>query len=192
MRRSSSTVYAGLFVLALGLYASRLTSPGSEKAPVETPLQTMKAPQGSSFPLQALYRRLQEGDVFRQRIDGFRIARTDHRIVLSFEGDELYSGDSVSVTEAWMPVIESVMRELIPELSPAFEVRVEGFKEESDESQGKSVFTQLGDYRLATDRASWFVDYLERTYPESKRLGIRLGAGIAATAKRIEISIELK
>jgi hypothetical protein len=69
---------------------------------------------------------------------------------------------------------------------------VEGFKEESDESQGKSVFTQLGDYRLATDRASWFVDYLERTYPDSKRLGIRLGAGIAATAKRIEISIELK
>ena len=186
------SVYQGLAVVALGLFASRVEAPlsGASAAPSPTPVPTQEAM--SPHALQILHKRLQESEWFRTKVDGVRLSRTPHRVIISIENDELYEGQSASISQVWLPLIDGLAGTLLPELGPSLQVRIEGFKEDRDETQGVSVFTQMGDYRLATERASWFVDYLERNFPGFRRLKVRLGAGIASSAERIEIHIEMR
>jgi flagellar motor protein MotB len=160
----------------------------SAPSPTPTPRVEVESPHA----LQVLYKHLQESEWFKTKVDGVRLSKTAHRVVISMESDELYEGQSASISAGWLPLIDGLAETLLPELGPSLQIRVEGFKEDRDESQGVSVFTQLGDYRLATERASWFVDHLERNFPAYRRLKIRLGAGVAASAERIEIHVELR
>ncbi len=186
------TVYQGLAIVALGLFASRVHAPvvSSEVSPSPIPVPSTEIDQPHA--LQILYKRLQDSEWFKVKADGVRLWRTSHRVVISIESDELYDDQSASISETWVPLIDALARILIPELGPSLQVRIEGFKEDHDEAQGVSVFTQMGDYRLATERASWLVDHLERNFPESRRLKMRIGAGVAASAERVELHIEMR
>ncbi len=186
------SVYQGLAVLALGLFASRLQVPVKDVTTTPSATLLPRVEVESPHALQVLHKHLQESEWFRTKVDGVRLWRTAHRIVISIESDELYEGQSSSISEGWLPLIDGLAETLLPELGPSLQVRIEGFKEDRDESQGVSVFTQLGDYRLATERASWLVDHLERNFPGFRRLKIRLGAGVAASAERVEIHIEMR
>jgi len=191
-RGKAVPVYQGLAVVALGLFASRLQVPSADTpvAPVPTPAPRLEVE--SPHVLQSLYKHLQDSEWFRTKVDGVRLSRTPNRVVISIENDELYEGQSASISAGWLPLIDGLAETLLPELGSSLQVRIEGFKEDRDESQGVSVFTQMGDYRLATERASWLVDYLERNFPAFRRLKVRLGAGVASSAERIEVHIELR
>lgn len=186
------TVYQGFAVLALGLFASRFQARGPDPAVPVTPTPAPRMEAESPHTLQILHKHLQESDWFKARMDGVRLTRTPHRVVISIENDELYEGQSASIAEGWLPLMDGLAQALLPELGPSLQVRVEGFKEDRDETQGVSVFTQLGDYRLATERASWLVDHLERNHPGFRRLKVRLGAGVASSAERVEIHVEMR
>jgi flagellar motor protein MotB len=190
--RATLTVYQGLAVLALGLFASRTQIPLAEKAAVPEPTPSPVIDSGGPHVLQGLYKRLQDNEWFKARVEGVRLWRTPHRVVISIENDGLYEDQSTTVSESWMPLIDGLARVLLPELGTSLQVRIEGFVEDRDEAQGVSVFTQLSDYRLATERASWLVDHLERNFPESRKLKIRIGAGVASSAERVEIHVEMR
>jgi hypothetical protein len=146
-----------------------------------------------THPLEVLYRQLKESDWVKNRIDGVSLKRFPHRIVISFESDELYEeDDGVAISGSWLNAIDRIAETLIPAITPSLLVRVEGFKEGRDVNSGVSAFKQSADFRLATERATWFIDHLESLYPAFRRNPIHLGAGVAGSAERVEIQIELR
>jgi hypothetical protein len=184
----------GLFVAALALSSPRSVpskeSGGAKSEPTDAGSRVDLA---QTHPLEMLYRHLKESDWVKSRIDGVSLKRFPHRIVIAFESDELYEGDDgVAITEPWLNAIDRIAGTLIPSITPSLLVRVEGFKEGRDVNSGVSTFKQSADFRLATERATWFIDHLESLYPALRRNPIHLGAGVAESAERVEIQIELR
>jgi len=163
-------IYQGLFLMALGLYAS---APQAKRESEVTQAPAVEAPQERTqeSPLGHLFKELKGIPVFEGGVQGVTLELHEGQIVINLESDELYRKGAIEVEAVWHATLDQIGSEIYSQLDPRFELEITGFGSEAEE------------------RARWILKYFRSQFQSGSTTRVRLFALESGPGQRIRFRI---
>lgn len=190
-RLNQSTIYQGLFVVALALFAHerlQLKTVVATTQPAELSDDTMLR----SKPLYRVYTKLRVDPLFSTQIDGVELEYQNNRVTIVVENEEIYRNQEALIEKTWTPFFEKVTSALEDLLkSGEFEIKIVGFPDLRNALDQEANALNKGPLNLSINRADSLARSMKRTFARYKNIKFELAAGTSAShGHRIEIQIQ--
>ena len=192
--RNQNTVYLGLFLMVLGLYAYQVKKPAPSETEHVAVAEVKKQEHPSvSHAISEIFEQVRAEEIFTSKIDGLSLL-PDHDPIQKFfsisrHGDEVYSSGESAIADNWNAVLDW-LGDLIVQ-HPCLQVEIDAYADDSDLKEKTRAERGAGMIALSHSRAEWAKDLLIRKHGKAieKQLSDVKGLGPRARGKRVEFQL---
>lgn len=174
---AQSTVFLGLFVIAMGMLAEKNQSPANQgvtttlsttqsKLPIDKNKKGFESDSNEiSADLQSWFKKLKQDPVF-SAIQELKISDSNGRVYLMIQSDELFESGVSDLSVSWLPFLDHLGELLSKQLKADIKMKVsiQAAVDVGHPLEQKSSDFGKSDFALSTARAEWVARYLERKY----------------------------
>jgi flagellar motor protein MotB len=198
MRNQANTIYLGLAVLMMGLFASQVrqhsNQPSVEESAVDHSAATKRAPIPSDHPrIFAAYHALLADPIFSSKIDGISMIPqpgagttvSDH-FVLVLQGSEVFGSREARVQKSWESLLDRIAD--ILDDDPGLKIEISGYADADDPLENRNSESGSSPLAFSFARAEWIARYFETVHGADVAGDFILrGMGLSPKGKRVEL-----
>lgn len=199
MHNRSNTVYLGLAVLMMGLFAGQIRNRSTEPQPSVIQSNESIANSASSAAenprIFTAYQRLLGESFFAQKLDGISVIPapgtgqilTDH-FTLILSGGEVYGSRDARIQKSWESVLDRIADVLDDD--PGLKMEISGYADADDPLENRNAENGSSPLAFSFARAEWIARYFETAHGADIASDFILrGMGPIAQGKRVELKI---
>lgn len=199
MHNRSNTVYLGLAVLMMGLFAGQIRNqvqvPHSSDVKKNESLIAAPRPESENARIFTAYQRLLGESFFTQKIEGITVipkpstgqTLTDH-FTLILSGSEVYGSHDARVQKNWETILDRIA-DLLDD-DPGLKMEISGYADADDPLENRNAENGLSPLAFSFSRAEWIARYFETAHGADIASDFILrGMGPAPKGKRVELKI---
>jgi len=199
MHNRSNTVYLGLAVLMMGLFAGKIRhqehSPHPSVAKKNEVTTAEPQTESENVRIFTAYQRLLGESFFTQKIEGIAVIPapatgqrlTDHFTVI-LSGSEVYGSREAHVQKNWETVLDRIADVLDDD--PGLKMEISGYADADDPLENRNSENGSSPLAFSFARAEWIARYFETAHgADIAHDFILRGMGLIAQGKRVELKI---
>ena len=200
MRNGSNTIYLGLAILMMGLFASQIRKPSLESpaSVIQTNESIANAPLTAAAEnprIFTAYQRLLGESFFTQKLDGISVnpapgtgqRLTDH-FTLILSGGEVYGSSDARIQKNWESVLDRIADVLDDD--PGLKMEISGYADADDPLENRNADNGSSPLAFSFARAEWVARYFETAHGADISSDFILrGMGPIVQGKRVELKI---